>query len=169
MSAASAPDSSLALAYRRPSIIGFHDARDQFVADHVFMGKCDMADTFDACEQPDRLLKTGSLTMRQVDLAGIAGDNHAAVLTKTGEKHFHLHRRGVLRFVEYHRGIRQSASAHEREWRYFDLAPLQGPLDNACIHQIIKRVVDGTQIGIDLLPHVPGKKAKALAGLHGGA
>jgi hypothetical protein len=43
--------SSLSLARGGPAIIGLDDSRHQFVADHVLMSECDMADTLDACEQ----------------------------------------------------------------------------------------------------------------------
>src|SRR5262249_52231302 len=43
------------------------------------------------------------------------------------------------------------------------------PLDNTCIHQVIKRIVDRTQIRIDLLTHVARKKAESLAGFDGRA
>ena len=41
-------------------------------------------------------------------------------------------------------------------------------LDNARIHQIIKRVIDRSQIGIDLLAHVARQETEPLAGFDGG-
>ena len=42
---------------------------------------------------------------------------------------------------------------------------LQGALDDARVHQIVERVVDRPQIGIDFFAHVAGQKAEPLAGL----
>ena len=41
---------------------------------------------------------------------------------------------------------------------------LQRALDDARVHQIVERVVDRPQIGIDLLAHVAGQEAEPLAG-----
>ncbi len=41
---------------------------------------------------------------------------------------------------------------------------LQRALDDARIHQVVERVVDRPQIGIDLFAHVAGQKAEPLAG-----
>ncbi len=82
------------------SVVGFDDARDEFVADHVGGGKADMADAFDAMQEPYRVGEPGGLAGRQIDLARIAGHYHPAVLAEPGEQHFHLHRGGVLRLVE---------------------------------------------------------------------
>ena len=108
--------------------------------------------------------RPGCLAGRQIDLARIAGDDHAAVLAEPGQKHLHLHRCGVLRLVEDDRGVRQRAAAHEGERRDLDLAGLQRALDDARIHQVEQRVVDRAQIGIDLLAHVAGQEAEPLAG-----
>ena len=43
---------------------------------------------------------------------------------------------------------------------------LQGALDDARVHQVVQRVVDRPQIGIDFLAHVAGQKAEPLAGFH---
>ena len=131
--------------------------------------KAHMADALDAGEQAHRLGQAGGLAGRQVDLARIAGDDHAAVLAQPGEEHLHLHRGGVLRLVEDDHRIGQRAAAHEGERRDLDLAGLQRALDDAGIHQVAQRVVDRAQIGIDLLAHVAGQEAEPLAGLDGGA
>ena len=60
----------------------------------------DVADALDAVEQPHRFGEARDLPGRQVDLARIAGDDHAAVLAEPRQEHLHLHRGGVLRLVE---------------------------------------------------------------------
>ena len=100
--------------------------------------KRDVADALDAVEQLHRLREAGGLARRQVDLARIAGDDHAAVLAEPGEEHLHLHRGGVLRLVEDDGGVRQRAAAHEGERRDLDLAGLQRALDDARVHQVVR-------------------------------
>ena len=75
--------------------------------------------------------------------------------------------RGVLRLVEQHHGIGQRAAAHEGQRRDLDHAGLHAALDHARVHEIVQRVVDRPQIGIDLLAHVAGQEAEPLAGLDG--
>ena len=128
-------------------------------------GEGDVPDALDIGEQPRRFGEARDLAGRQVDLARIAGDDHAAVLAEPGQEHLHLHRRGVLRLVEDDDGVGQRAAAHEGERRDLDLAGLQRALDDARVHQVVERVVDRPQIGIDLLAHVAGQEAEPLAGL----
>src|SRR6476661_1191025 len=76
---------------RRP-FIGGDDPRHEFVADHVLGGEMNLGNAFDAAEQPGRFRKTRGLAVRQVDLRGVAGHDHAAVLAETRQEHLHLHR-----------------------------------------------------------------------------
>ena len=76
---------------------------------------------------------------------------------------------GILRFVQQDAGVGQRAPAHEGERRDLDHAGLHAALDHARVHEILQRVVDRAQIGIDLLAHVAGQKAEPLAGLDRGA
>ena len=48
------------------------------------------------------------------------------------------------------------------------ISPACSALDDARIHQIVQRVVDRPQIGIDLLPQIAGQEAEPLAGLDRG-
>ncbi len=133
------------------------------------MGEHHLADALDAGEQPHRFGKAGGLAGRQVDLARVAGDDHAAVLAEPGEKHLHLHRGRVLRLVENDHCVGQRATAHEGERRDLDLVRLQGALDDAGVHEIGQRIVDRAQIGIDLLAQVAGQETEPLAGLDRGS
>src|ERR1700677_3199542 len=47
-------------------------------------------------------------------------------------------------------------------------AGLDAPFDHAPIHEVIERVIDGTQIRIDLVAHIARQEAEALAGLDRG-
>src|SRR5229473_7400292 len=84
----------------RGVVIGSHDLCHQLVSYDVLVGEYDAADAIDVRKQANRLGKAGGLATRQVDLAGIAGDDHAAVLAQPGQEHLHLHRGGVLCLVK---------------------------------------------------------------------
>jgi len=62
---------------------------------------------------------------RQVDLAEIAGDRHAAVLAHAGENIFIWVGVVFCASVENDEGVRQGAAAHEGERRDLDLAGAQ--------------------------------------------
>ena len=112
----------------------------------------------------DRLDQAGFLAARQIDLGRIAGDDHLGVLAQAGQEHLHLHRGGVLRLVEDDHGIGERAAAHEGERGDFDDARGDAALDMLGPHHVVERVVERAQIGIDLLLHVAGQEAEALAG-----
>ena len=66
-------------------------------------------------------------------------------------------------------GVVQRAPAHVGERGDFDRAALEQLADPLETHQVVERVVQWSQIGIDLLCQVTGQEAQALAGLDGGA
>ena len=146
-------------------LVGPDDLAHEIVAHDVALREGDAADALDAVEDAHGLDQAGFRARRQVDLAGIAGDDHARALAQAGEEHLHLHGGGVLRLVEEHDGVGQRAAAHEGERRDLDHAGLQAALDVARLHEVVERVVDGPQIGVDLLLHVAGQEAEPLAGL----
>jgi hypothetical protein len=82
-----------------------------------------------------------------------------------GEEHLHLLARGVLRLVEDDEGVVQRAPAHEGERRDLDRLPLEGAAHLVEAHQVVQRVVQRAQVGIDLLRQVAGQEAEPLAGL----
>ena len=95
--------------------------------------------------------------------------DHLRALAEAGQEHLHLHARRVLRLVEDDEGVGQRAAAHEGERRDLDDAGLEIALDLLRRQHVVERVVERTQIGIDLLAHVAGQEAEPLAGLDGGA
>ena len=99
-------------------------------------------------------------------MPGVAADHHAAVLAKTGQEHLHLHRRGILRFIKDHEGIGQSPPAHKGDGRHLDLSTGKAPFDLFGRHAIIQGVIQGPQIGIDLVLHIAGQEPQFLARLH---
>src|SRR5262245_9223540 len=137
----------------RRLVVGVDNACHELVPDDVLGGVDDVTNSLDVSEESRRFREARGLSGRQIDLARIAGDDHAAVLAESREKHLHLHRGRILRLIEDDDCVRERASAHESERRDLDLAGLQRAFDDARIHQIVERVVDRAQIRIDLLAH----------------
>jgi hypothetical protein len=100
----------------------------------------------------------------QIDLRHVAGDDRLGTDADAGEEHLHLFRRGVLRFVENDEGVVQRAAAHVGQRG--DLDGLRSSIFHTVeTHQVVQRVVQRAQIGIDLLRQIAGQEAEALAGL----
>ena len=146
-------------------LVGAHDAGDEFVADDVAVGEADDGDALDLGQGVERLGQTRAGARRQVDLGRIAGHHHARTLAEPGQKHLHLHRRGVLRLVEDDEGVRQGAAAHERDRRHLDLAGAEPAGELVGRQHVIERVEDRPQIRVDLVAQIARQKAQPLAGL----
>ena len=101
----------------------------------------------------------------EVDLRDVAGHHRLAAEADAGEEHLHLLGRGVLRLVEDDERVVERAAAHEGERRDLDGAALEHLADLVEAHQVVERVVQRPQVGIDLLRQVAGQEAEALAGL----
>src|SRR5262245_21446820 len=107
-------------------IVGLDDAGHEIATHDVAGTKPDRLDPLDAAQQLDGLVQARLLAGRQVDLAWVAGDDHLGAFTDAGEKHLHLHGRGVLRLVEDYESVAQRTPAHERQ---------RGDLDHAA-HEV---------------------------------
>src|SRR5471032_840048 len=70
----------LALGLLVARVIGLDDAGHQVVAHHVLRGEPHEADAVHALQRLDRVGEARALVVRQVGLAGIAGDHHARAL-----------------------------------------------------------------------------------------
>src|SRR5262249_32531644 len=70
----------------RSAVIGSDDFCPQLVSYDVLRGESNPADAVHVGKQTDRLGKARGLATRQVDLAGIAGDDHAAVFAQPGQE-----------------------------------------------------------------------------------
>ena len=130
----------------------------------ILLGEAHDRDVFDTTQRFERVRKTRAGAGRQIDLARVAGHDHARALAEPGEKHLHLHRRRVLRLVEDHEGARQSAPAHEGDRRHLDLAAGEPLGDLVRRQHVVERVEDRPQIGIDLVAQIARQKAEPLAG-----
>ncbi|VXC42365.1 hypothetical protein SPHINGOT1_10124 [Sphingomonas sp. T1] len=152
------------------ALIGFDDAADDRVADDVADGEAAHRDALDPLQTADRIGQTrGGDAAGDVDLLGIAADHHPAVLAEAGEEHLHLRGRRILRLVEDHERVGQRPAAHEGDRCDLDLAARDAAFDLLGGEAVVERIVQGTEIGVDLLLHVAGKEAQPLARLDRGA
>ena len=135
------------------------------MTDDVGLGEAAEGDAVDPFENIPGLKKPGLFFHRQIDLGNVSGDDGPGVKTDAGEEHFHLLPRGILRFVEDDKGVAQGSSAHEGQGRDLDY-PLFDQVETLVRAKHVKEgIVQGAQIGIDLLGEVAGQKAEFLAGL----
>src|SRR5688572_3566960 len=146
-------------------IVGGDDLLDQVVAHHIAVGEAHGADTLDILDRLERVAQARLLSRRQVDLRQVTVHRHARILAQAGQKHLHLHGRGVLRLVQDDEGIGEGAAAHEGERRDLDLAGGQALHHLVARHHVVQRVVEWTQIRVDLFLEVAGQEAEALARL----
>ena len=97
--------------------------------------------------------------MRQINLTHIASNHRFAAKPNPCEEHFHLLLRGILRLIQNHKAVIQSAPSHEGQWRNFKLATLKRFMHLVCAHQIMQRIKKWPQIRVNLLRQVTRQKA----------
>ena len=98
----------------------------------------------------------------------IAGNYGLRAVTEPGQKHFHLFRGGVLRFIKNDESMIERAAAHIGQRRDFNHLALKHAGGFFNTEQVIKRVVERAQVRVDLLREVAGQKAEPLARFDGG-
>ena len=106
---------------------------------------------------------------REVDLRGIAGDDNLGVEAQTGKEHFHLCKRRVLCLVQDNERIVQSPTAHIRQRGNFNCAGGHELGQSIGIHHVTQGIVEGTQIGIDLVRQGSRQETQILPGFDRGA
>ena len=106
--------------------------------------------------------------MREVYLRSVARYDHLGVHSHASEEHFELGGRGVLCLIENDDGVAQSASAHEGKGCYLNYVLLHHLTELLCGNHVLECIVEGLQIGVDLLFHVAWKETEFLSGLHCG-
>ena len=115
------------------------------------------------CFSPER-----PTTLGQVDLGDVAGHDGLRTEPEAGQEHLHLFRCRVLRLVEDDERVVQRAAAHVCERRDLDRAPLHQARDDFGFEHVVQRVVERSQVRVDLLQDVAGQEAEAFAGFHRG-
>src|SRR5262245_57201263 len=97
----SAPDAAGLCGF---AIIGLDNPADQRMAYDVGGGEGNMSNPLHSFENGNGFGEPGGGAGRQISLGRIARHHHAASLSKPGQEHLHLLRRGVLCFVENDEG-----------------------------------------------------------------
>ena len=127
-------------------------------------------------DEPDALHVTQDLARHdqtraiacEVDLGDVAGDDRLRSKAEPCEEHLHLLRRRVLRLVEDDESLVQRSPAHEGERRDFDLTALLRPREALRRHELVERVIQRTEVRVDLFGDVTRQESEALAGFDGG-
>ena len=102
----------------------------------------------------------------EVDLRDVAGHHGGGAKADAGEKHLHLLHGGVLAFVQDDECGVQGAPAHECQRRHLDDVALDVLVDAVYAQHLVEGIVEGAQVGVDLLRQIARQKAQLLAGLH---
>ena len=151
------------------TLVGLDDALHQRVAHDVFLAKFHSSDTGNILEHLESLNESRFHCARQVYLGGVAGDNHFGVHAQAGEEHLDLVDSGVLGLVEHDDGVVECASAHEGQRGNLYGAPLHVFLEFDGRNHVLERVIEGLEIGVDLVFHVAGQETEFLTCLDGRA
>ena len=154
---------------RVEDLVGLDDATDEAVAYDVGAGEAAEGDVLDAVEDALDHAQPGLGARRQVDLAGVAGDDDPRAEAEAGQEHLHLLGRRVLRLVEDDEGVVERATAQERQRRDLDGAGGQQLGDGLGVDHVVQRVVERAQVGVDLLAERAGQEAEPLPRLDGRA
>ena len=139
------------------------------MADDVFAGEGVEIQPFYVAQFFTGIFQAGFDVAREVDLADVAGDDGFCAEADTGQEHFHLFGRGVLRFVQNHIRSVERAAAHIGERGDFDQAFFHQFGHAVEAHQVVECVVERAQIGVDFLCQIAGQKAEFFACFDGGA
>ena len=105
----------------------------------------------------------------EVDLRGVACDDHFGAVAETGEEHHHLVFGCVLCFIEDDERVIEGAAAHEGEGDDFDEIAGHETLDLVEFHHIVEGIEQWAEVWIDFVLHSTGEEAELFTGLDGGA
>ena len=106
---------------------------------------------------------------RQVHLRQVAGNHELGVPSHACEEHLQLRRGGVLCLVEDDEGVVERASAHEGQRRNLNGVVFQVGEEFLLRYHVAQGVVEGLQVGVELVAQVARQESQVLAGLDGGA
>ena len=150
-------------------IVGADDALDEVVANDVVGLKVAELDALYAGEDVEGIKQTGFFGVGQVGLGEVAGDDGLGVVAEAGNEHLHLLDGGVLSLVHDDEGVSEGAAAHEGERGDLNHVALKQLIDLLLVEQVVERVVERAQVGVDFFLQRTGQEAEALAGFDRGA
>ena len=122
-----------------------------------------------ALQNVAHLLQAGGGATGQVDLGDVTGNDHLRAEAQAGQEHFHLLGGGVLCLVEDDERVIEGAATHVRQRCDLNGARLHELGDGFGLEHVVQRVVERSQVRVDLLVEGAGQEAQTLASLHGGA
>lgn len=150
-------------------LIGRDDALHQGVAHDVAGRQAADGDIRYVVQNAHGVLQTTDLVGGQIDLCNVAGDDDLRAEAQSRQEHFHLLARRVLRLVEDDEAVVERAAAHIGQRRDLDVAALEIFLIRLRAEHIVKRVIQRTEIRIDLVLQVAGQEPEPFARLYSGA
>ncbi len=133
------------------------------MADHIALIEMDEGDAFDPRQDFHGVQQTASFARGQIDLRGVAGDDHFGIEALACEHHLHLFDGGVLGFIENNEAVVEGAAAHERERSDFDHVTLDQFLDLFGIDHVEEGVVERAQVRIHFFLQGAGQETEPLA------
>src|SRR5690606_26583068 len=105
---------------------------------------------------------------REVDLRDVTRDDHFRAEAESREEHLHLLWRGVLRLIEHNKRVIERTTAHVGERRDLDGAAREELRHEFWVHHLVERVVQRTEVRVDLVREGSREKAQSLARLDRG-
>src|ERR1700730_3924634 len=118
---------------------------------HVGLVEIYEGQSLDVLENISCYQQTATTRIGQINLSNVAVNDRLGVESQAGDEHLHLLRSRVLRLIQDYERIIQRATAHERNRRDFDHAFLQVSIYLLRLEHVVKRVVQRTQVRIDLV------------------
>ncbi len=148
-------------------IIRSDNALDQIMADNVGFSERDPGHARHALQSSSRIDQARVVGDVEIDLRGVAGDDHFAAVPEAREEHEHLRANGVLRFIEDDDGIIECSATHERERRDLNDVAGQKTLDLIVFHAVVQCVEQGAKVGVDFLLQIAGQESQFFTGFNG--
>src|SRR5690625_4703053 len=146
--------------------IGFDNASDDGMANHIACVKESCADPLNGLEQRNGLAQSALHVRRQVDLGQITGNHCPGAKTDAGQKHLHLFGGGVLGLIKNDKCVIERAPAHIGQRRHFNHIALGQPGRLVKAKHFIQRVVQRAQIRVHFLSQITRQKAQPFTSLN---
>ena len=109
--------------------------------DHVRFIEVHKGKTVYALQHIRSLEQAAAPGVRQIDLRNVTRDHRFRIKSQPRDKHLHLFRSCILRFIQDHERIIQRAPAHEGDRRDLDHIFLQIAINFLRLQHVIERVV----------------------------
>ena len=107
--------------------------------------------------------------MREVYLAGVAGNYELCIAAHSGKEHLELSEVGVLCLVQDYAGAVQSTTSHIGEGSYLDSALRHELLKSLWRYHVSECVVKRLKIRIELVLEISRQEAEALTCFYSGS